>query len=76
MISISENFIIWVNLIFENISATINFNDSPGINFKIERGIKQRYPLALYLFLIIGDALMHIIKKVVTNEKLNGISPP
>lgn len=52
----------------------LNLNGSPGSSFKVERGVRQGCPLASYLFLIIGEVLVHIIKKMVAEGRLRGIS--
>lgn len=52
---------------FENASATINLNGNSGNNFKVERGFRQGYPIAMYLFLLIGEALTNMIKKAVAD---------
>ena len=43
---ICEEFIRWVKIFFTNASAAVNFNCTPGNNFKIERGVKQWCPFA------------------------------
>lgn len=70
--NISEKFISWVKLLFENASATINLNGSLGENFRIEREVMQGCPLAPYLFLIVGEVLTHIIKRAVSTRRLRG----
>lgn len=74
--SISEKFISWVKLLFENALATINLNVSLGENFKIERGVMQGFPLAPYIFLIVGEALTHTMKRAVSTRRLKGIFLP
>lgn len=76
MMNISEKFIKWVKLLFENATATFNLNGGPGNSFKVERGIRQGCPLAPYLFLIVGEVLTHLIKKTVVEGRLRGISLP
>lgn len=68
--NINEVFIGWVKLFFDNTSAAVNFNSNPGGNFKIEWGVRQGCPLAPYLFLIVGEILIHVIKKAVTERRL------
>ena len=75
-LNISATFIKWVKLLFVNASATVNLNGDSGANFKIERGVRQGCPLAPYLFLIIGEALTHTIKKAVEEGRLRGITLP
>ena len=73
---IDEKFIQWVKLLFGNASAAVSINGSPGRSFKVERGVRQGCPLAPYLFLIVGEALTHIIKKAVKEKKLRGVMLP
>lgn len=75
-LGISKRFIRWVKLLVSSASAAVNLNGSPGNNFKVERGVMQGCPLAPYLFLIIGEILTHIIKKVVTEGRLRGVVLP
>ena len=76
MIGIREKFINWVKLLFNNVTAAVNLNGSPGTSFRIERGVRQGCPLAPYLFFIVGEALTHMIKKAVTEGRLRGITLP
>ena len=66
---INAQFIGWVKLHFGNTSATVNINGSPRMSFKVERGVRQGCPLAPYLFLIVGEALTHIIKNTMVEKK-------
>lgn len=60
---ISDTFVGWVILIFNNARALVNLNGRLGEEYKIQRGVRQSFPLAPYLFLIVGEALTYIIKK-------------
>ena len=71
---ISKKFISWIKLIFGNASTTLNLNNNPRNIFKIERGARQGCPLAPYFFLIIGEILMHIIKKAVLEGRIRRIT--
>ena len=74
--NINNKFIQWVKLLFANISATVNLNETPGSTFKVERGVRQGCPIAPYLFILIGEVLTHIIKKAVVEGRLKGITLP
>ena len=76
IMGIDAKFIHWVKLLFGNVSASVNINGSPGRSFKVERGIRQGCPLAPYLFLIVGEALTHTIKKAVKEKRLRGVVLP
>jgi hypothetical protein len=58
----------WIKLLFENTTAAVNLNGSPGNNSKIERGVRQGCPLAPNLFIIVGEVLIYIIKKAVAEK--------
>lgn len=74
--NISEKFIGWVKLLFYNASATMNLNGNQGDNFRIEQGVRQGCPLTPYIFLIVGEVLTHVIKKVVKEGMLRGVYLP
>ena len=63
MIGIRTKVINWVKLLFNNATAAVNLNGSPGQSFSIKRGVRQGCPLAPYLFLIVGETLTFMIKK-------------
>ena len=75
-IGIGPKFTKWIKLLFGNAPAAFNLNGNPGESFKIERGVRQGCPLAPYLFLIVGEALTHMIKKAVKEGRLRGITLP
>ena len=74
--NIDDKFIKWVKLLFANASAVVSLNGNPGNNFKVERGVRQGCPLAPYLFLIVGEALTHVIKKAIKEKRLRGVTLP
>ena len=61
-IIMDEQFMGWVKLLFGSATAAINLYGQPGKKFKIERGVRQGYPLVPYLFLIVREVLTHLIK--------------
>jgi hypothetical protein len=73
---VSENFIRWVKLFFGNATAVVNLNGCPSGSFKVERGVRQGCPLAPYPFLIVGESLIKLITKVISEERLKGITLP
>ena len=73
---ICEEFIKWVKLLFTNASAAVNLNGTLESHFKIERGVRQGCPLAPYLFLIVGEVLIHMVKKAVDEGRLRGVYLP
>ena len=73
---INAQFIGWMKLLFGNTSAIVNINDRPRSSFKVERGVRQGCPLAPYLFLIVGEALTHIIKNAILEKRIKGVVLP
>ena len=60
---INEQFVGWVKLFFGNASAAINLNDNPGKEFKIKRSVRQGCPLAPYIFLVVGEVLLTLLRR-------------
>ena len=73
---INKQYIGWMRLLFGNATAAVNINGSPGSNFQVERGVRQRCPLAPYLFLIVGEALTHVFKKAIGEGRIRGVVLP
>src|ERR1700738_497744 len=76
MMGINEKFIQWMKLLFGNALAAVSINGSSRRSFKVERGVRQGCPLSPYSFLIVGEALTHIIKKAVREKRLRGVVLP
>lgn len=75
-LGIHENFIKWTIMSFCNARAAVGLNGNLGVEFNIERGLRQGYPLAPYLFLIIGEVLNHIFKKAIGEGRFVGVRLP
>ena len=73
---VSEEFIRWVKLLFNNATAAVNLNGCPSKSFKVERGVRQGCPLAPYIFLVVGEALTQLITKAVAEGRIKGITLP
>ena len=73
---VSEVFISWVKLLFNNATVAVNFNGCPSKSFKVEWGVRQGCPLALYIFLIVGEALTQLITKAVAEGRIKRITLP
>jgi hypothetical protein len=60
----------------KDVKAKVNVNGKPFEEFDIERGVRQRCPLAPYLFFIVGEALNAMIKKDEWKGRILGIKLP
>ncbi|XP_026428333.1 uncharacterized protein LOC113324228 [Papaver somniferum] len=66
----------WCNLIHQCISTTsmaVIVNGSPRKFFKPSRGLRQGYPLSLYLFLFCMEALPRYLTHAETQHQIQGI---
>jgi hypothetical protein len=54
-----------VQMLFNNIEMSISLNRNITKPFKIERGVRQSYPLAPYLFILAGKVLNFMVKEIV-----------
>lgn len=43
---VSEDFIRWVKLFFDNATVAFNLNGCPSGSFKVERGVREGCPFA------------------------------
>ena len=67
----------WINLIFgciSSVSYSILVNGEPQVDIKPSRGIRQRDPLSLYLFLLCSEGLNGLIQKHVAMCDIRGFS--
>ena len=67
----------WINLIFgciSSVSYSILVNGEPQVDIKPSRGIRQRDPLSLYLFLLCSEGLNGLIQKHVATCDIRGFS--
>ncbi len=49
-------------MMYNNIESTIITNGNTGGNFKLERGVRQVYPLSAYLFILTIEILVNKIR--------------
>jgi hypothetical protein len=73
---ISKDFTRWVKLLFGNATVVVNVNGSPSDSFKVKRGVLQWCTLAPYFFLIVGEVLIQLIIKAISEGRLKGIILP
>lgn len=69
-------FINMVNLIFHNACACVKVNGAHSPVFQIERGFRQKCPLAPYIFIILTDVLNIMVQAKVILGRVKGISLP
>lgn len=73
-LGIPLGFINMTKMLFLVAGATIKVNGSQSPSFAIERGVRQGYPLAPYLFLIVAEALNAMVKAGMSAGVIKGIS--
>lgn len=52
---------------------SILINDSPSKEFNLKKGLRQRCPLSLFLFNIVGEALNVIMQKATALSVFRGL---
>lgn len=65
-----------VKLLFINAKMCVKINETPSKLFIIERYIRQDYPLASYLFLVVAKVFNTIFMKETRIEIIKGIQLP
>lgn len=58
-----NTFVKWIKMLLVNVNASVIVNGNIGKECKIERGVRQGWPLALYFILIVGKILNRIVYK-------------
>lgn len=53
----------WIKAIIFSKYISILVNDNPTKDFKAHRGLRQRDPLSLFLFMIVTEGIAGLIKK-------------
>lgn len=64
-----EKWTSWLSSIFTSIRISVLVNGSPSKEFSPRRGLRQGDPLALYLFLLVSEAL-HVLLDLALEKKL------
>ena len=67
--AINVQFVGWFKFFYRIASAAVNLIGNPGKEFKIEKEVRQKCPLAPYFFLIVEGVRTHFIKKAEAEEK-------
>jgi hypothetical protein len=60
-------------MLFHDATARVSINGQATTKFSILQGVRKGYPLAPYLFLIIGEFLYFAIKHEVGRGRIKGI---
>jgi hypothetical protein len=71
--SFPEEFVDMTKMLFKDASATVKVNGSQTRSFGIKRGMRQGYPMAPYLFLVVAEVLNAMVKEVVNSGMVKGI---
>ena len=58
-----NNWISWIEMIFNSASTVVMLNGIPGKKIYCRRGVPQRDPLSPLLFVIAADLLQSVINK-------------
>jgi len=65
-----NHIINWVDIFYNDAKSCIHNNGNLSSFFKIEKGVRQRYPLSPYLFILCTELLSN---EVSLNKDINGI---
>jgi hypothetical protein len=71
-----DSFASWIRLLFTDAAATVHINGKATAMFPIQCSVRQGCPLALYLFLFIGEALNIATERAMDQGTLEGIHLP
>jgi hypothetical protein len=66
-------FINLVSFLFKDAKVAVCFSGNITPYFHLRKGVSQSYPLASYLFLVVGDICNMMFKKVMKIRKVRGI---
>jgi len=59
-----NKWIKWVKRCLESASVSVSVNGNPTEEFKPSRGLRQGDPLAPFLFLVVGEGLARLVRKL------------
>ena len=68
-----ERWIRWIKSCLESFSMSVLVNGSPTSEFCPKRGLRQGDPLAPFLFLIVGEGLAGVVRKVVEKNLVESL---
>jgi len=69
----AREFIHMVCILFLEVEVVVNVNGIPLSTFPIWKGIQQRCPIVLYLFILIGKTFNVIAKRTMEYKEIEGV---
>ena len=66
-------WISWIRGCMESASVSVLVNGSPTEEFKPTRGLRQRDPLAPFLFLVVAEGLVGIVRQTLKANLLTNL---
>jgi len=69
----NERWIKWIRACLKSVTVSILVNANPTNEFKPKRGLRQGYPLAPFLFLIVVEGMMSLDREASRKKLLEGI---
>jgi len=63
----------WIRVCLESSSVSILVNGSPTQEFKPKKDLRQGNPLTLFLFLIVAEELVGVVRKAVEKDLLQSV---
>jgi hypothetical protein len=71
-----SEFVDMLKILFQDAEACVKVNGSVSDSFRIERGVRQGYPIAPYLFLIAVEVLNRMVTAKVGTGRVKSILLP
>ncbi|XP_068492078.1 uncharacterized protein [Phaseolus vulgaris] len=68
-----SRWIMWMQGCLESATVSVLVNGSPTEEFKPSRGLRQGDPLAAFLFIMVAEGLVGLVRQAVKNKLLSGI---
>src|ERR1044072_677511 len=67
-----DKWIQWVNACLKSTSFLVLVNGIPNDEFVLEKGLRQRNPMAPFLFLIVAEGLNGLVKQAICAKCFSG----
>jgi len=68
-----EKWVGWIKACLESASVSVLMNGSPTQKFKPKKGLRQGNPLTPFLFIIVAEGLVGVIRKAVEKDLLESV---